>query len=276
MMSDPDRLKTNRHVVAMMSVSPIQKASATAKVFKALYDMIATGRFQRGQRLPSQDELAKQFGVSRNTLREAINQLAAMGLLSSHQGVGTLVEPPTPGGYLSGLSGHLLLDPLSVREFIEARICIERNAVRLAVARAGPQDVERLRHILEKQGKAFKQARVAEFTRQDAAFHLELTRMCGNRVLLKFLETIQDMLQRFIGEVALLPGAMEGALEFHARVIEALEVKDADRAEQKMVLHLFDVVRRIESNLKIDLHENTLCGFNLIRRKTQARRSKRR
>jgi GntR family transcriptional repressor for pyruvate dehydrogenase complex len=258
-----------------MNISPIQKASATAKVFEALYEMIATGRFQRGQKLPSQDELAKQFGVSRNTLREAMHRLAAMGLLSSQQGVGTLVEPPSPGGYLSRLSGHLLLDPLSVREFVEARICIERNAVRLSVARAGPQDVERLRNILEKQGRAFKRGRVAEFIRQDAAFHLELTRTCGNRVLLKFLETIRDMLQRFIGEVSQLPGAIEDALGFHARVIEAIASGNADRAEQEMVLHLFDVVRRIEANLKVDLQRNTLCGFNLIHRKEQARRAKR-
>lgn len=258
-----------------MNVKPIQKASATTKVFEALYEMIATGRFQRGQKLPSQEELAKQFGVSRNTLREAINQLAAMGLLSSRQGVGTLVEPPTPGGYLSGLSGRLLLDPLSVREFIEARICIERNAVRLAVARAGPHDVERLRHILEKQGRAFKRGRIAEFTRHDAAFHLELTRTCGNRVLLKFLETIHDMLQRFIGEVAQLPGAIEDALGFHTRMTEAIAAKDADRAEREMVLHLFDVVRRIEANLKIDLQQKTLCGFNVIQRKAQTRRPKR-
>jgi GntR family transcriptional repressor for pyruvate dehydrogenase complex len=258
-----------------MNVTPIQKASATTQVFRALYEMIATGRFQRGQKLPAQEELAKQFGVSRNTLREAINQLTAMGLLSSQQGVGTLVEAPTPEGYLSRLSGHLLLDPLSVREFIEARICIERNAVRLAVARAGPQDIERLRHLLGKQNRAFQRGHIAEFTRQDAAFHLELTRICGNRVLLKFLQTIHDMLRRFIGEVAQLPGAIEGALGFHARLIEALETKDADSAEQEMVLHLFDVVRRIESSLKIDLQKNTLCGFNLIRPKTQARRSKR-
>jgi len=250
-----------------MDISPIQKASATTQVFQALYEGIATGRFQRGQKLPSQEELARQFGVSRNTLREAINQLTAMGLLSSQQGVGTLVEPPDPGSYLSQLSGHLLLDALSVREFVEARICIERNAVRLAVARAGPQDVDRLRAILEKQGRAMQRRHIGEFTRQDAAFHLELTRLCGNRVLLKFLETIHDMLQRFIGEVAELPGAIEGALEFHALVTEAIAKKDADRAEQEMVRHLFDVVRRIESNLKIDLQEESLCGFNLIRRK---------
>jgi GntR family transcriptional repressor for pyruvate dehydrogenase complex len=258
-----------------MNVSPIQKASATATVFKALYEMIAAGRYQRGQKLPPQEELAKQFGVSRNTLREAINQLSAMGLLSSRQGVGTVVEPPSPGSYLSRLSGHLLLDALSVREFIEARICIERNAVRLAVARAGPQDVKRLGEILEQQGRAFHCGDIAEFTRQDAAFHLELTRICGNRVLLKFLQTIHDMLKRFIGEVAQLPGAVEDALAFHHRLAEAITARDADRAEREMILHLFDVVRRIESNLKIDLQRDTLCGFNLIQRKTRTGRSKR-
>ena len=258
-----------------MRVSPIQKASATAKVFDALYEMIATGRFQRGQKLPCQETLAEQFGVSRNTLREAMHRLAAMGLLSSHQGVGTLVEPPSPGGYLSRLSSHLLLDPLSVREFVEARMCIERHAVRLAVSRAGSQGIERLRSILEKQGRAMQRGHIGEFTRQDAAFHLELTRLCGNRVLLKFLETIQDMLQRFIGEVAQLPGAIEDALAFHTRVTDAIAAGSADRAEREMVRHLLDVVRRIQSNLKIDLQQNTQCGFNLARRKAQTRRFKR-
>jgi GntR family transcriptional repressor for pyruvate dehydrogenase complex len=258
-----------------MNVSPIQKASATTKVFKALYEMIASGRYPRGQKLPPQEELARQFGVSRNTLREAVNQLSAMGLLSSQQGVGTVVEPPSPGGYLSSLSGQFLLDPLSVREFIEARICIERNAVRLAVARAGAEDVERLRMTLEHQRRALKRGDTAEFTRHDAAFHLELTKICGNRVLLKFLQTIHDMLQRFIGEVAQLPGAIEDALGFHTRVTEAIAAGDADRAEREMVLHLFNVVRRIESNMKIDLQRKTLCGFKFMQTKTGARRSRR-
>jgi GntR family transcriptional repressor for pyruvate dehydrogenase complex len=258
-----------------MDLNPIQKASATAKVFEALYEMIATGRYKRGQKLPPQEELARQLGVSRNTLREAVNKLSTMGLLVSRQGVGTVVEPPTPGGYLSSLGGQFLLDPLSVREFIEARICIERNAVRLAVARAGEQDIERLRTTLEQQGRALKRGDAAEFTRHDTAFHLELTKICGNRVLLKFLQTIHDMLQRFIGEVAQLPGAVEDALGFHARVTEAIADRDADRAEREMVLHLFDVVRRIETNLKIDLQQNTLCGYNFIQqKKAQARRSK--
>ena len=247
-----------------MEVKPIKKESTASKVFESLYEMIVSKQFKRGQKLPSQEELARQFGVSRNTLREAMNKLYAMGLLSSRQGVGTVVESPNPEGYLSSLSGQFLLDSLSVREFIEARICIERTAVRLAVTHAGKHEIEQLQGILEGQKLAFDNNDAAEFTRQDAAFHMGLTQMSGNRVLVKFLQTIQDMLHRFIGEVVQLPGAISDAMHFHLRVTEAIAAKDPDLAEREMISHLFDVVRRIESNLKIDLNLETMCGVDLI------------
>lgn len=248
-----------------MEVKPIKKVSTAVKVFETLYEMIASGKIQRGQKLPSQEKLARQFAVSRNTLREAMNKLYAMGLLSSRQGVGTVVESPNPEGYLSSLSGQFLLDSLSVREFIEARICIERTAVKLAVARAGRDEIKHLQGILAGQKLAFENNDPAEFTRQDAAFHMALTRLSGNRVLMKFLQTIQDMLHRFIGEVVQLPGAISDAMHFHMRVTEAIAAHNADLAEREMVSHLFDVVRRIESNLKIDLNLETMCGVDLIR-----------
>jgi GntR family transcriptional repressor for pyruvate dehydrogenase complex len=239
--------------------------STAAKVFETLYEMIATGQFQRGQKLPSQEELAKQFGVSRNTLREAMNKLYAMGLLSSHQGIGTVVESPNPEGYLSTLSSQLLLDSISVREFIEARICIERTTVRLAVARADEHDIMHLQKILDGQKVAIQNGDIEEFTRHDAAFHLGLTQLSGNRVLMKFLQTIQDMLHRFIGEVSQLPGAIDDALQFHIQVTGAIAAKDADLAEREMVSHLFDVVKKIESNLEVDLNLEAMGGINLIR-----------
>lgn len=247
-----------------MQVKPIQKASTVSKVFEALYEMIASGQFRSGHKLPSQDDLARQFGVSRNTLREAVNKLSAMGLLTSQQGIGMVVQPPTPSGYLNRLNSQFLLDPLSVREFVEARICIERTAVRLAVARASREDIRSLREILDLQQAALKSGDGGEFTLQDAAFHMELARLSGNRVLVKFLQTIYDMLQRFIGEVSQLPGAIRDAFRFHMRLTDAIAEKDADRAEKEMALHLFDVVRRIESNLGVDLAQESLCGFELV------------
>jgi GntR family transcriptional regulator, transcriptional repressor for pyruvate dehydrogenase complex len=247
-----------------MKIKPIEKSLTSTKVFDALYEMIETGVFERGQRLPPQDKLANQLGVSRNTLREAIKQLSAIGLLRSRQGVGTVVEVSDGSGYLNLMKGQFLLDSISVREFIEARICIERTVIRLAVERAKEEDVQNLRVILKEQRTAISKDDLVEFTRQDASFHFAIAEIGGNRVLLKFLQTIQGMLHRFIGEVSRLSGAVEEALRFHSQITDAIAAKNKDLAEEVVVLHLFDVIHRIEINLGMDLKKESLCGINLI------------
>jgi DNA-binding FadR family transcriptional regulator len=243
-----------------VKIGPIQKSSAAGKVFETLYEMIASGQFRPGERLPSQDELSVRFGVSRNTLREAIHKLSAMGLVLAEQGVGTVVQPVSAMSFLDSLDGHLLTDPLSLREFMEARIHIEKVVVRLAVNRSGPGDVRKLETLLASQKKAVDTGEVAGFIPEDVAFHMELARMSGNRVLLKFLQTIWGMLHQFIAEVSEFPGAIEDAVRFHTGIYSAMAARDADRAEQEMLSHLLDVVRRIERNIRVDLDAEALFG----------------
>ncbi len=263
-----------------MKVEPITRSSAANKVFVSLYEMISSGQFRPGEILPSQDDLARQLGVSRNTLREAIHKLSAMGLLTAKQGVGTAVEPMSPAGYLIPLEGHLRLDSMSVREFIEARACLERTIVSLSVARAKRKDIQDLRALLELQDQAIRKDDQAEFVRQDVAFHMELGRVGGNRVLGKMLQTIWGMLHAFISQVARLPGAIEDALRFHSDIVAAIAAKNRDRAEELMLRHILDVVRRIERNLKVDLKAHSLFGLEgILAKKAQpkegiSRRSK--
>jgi GntR family transcriptional repressor for pyruvate dehydrogenase complex len=247
-----------------MKIRAIHKSSAAGKVFETLYEMILSGQARPGERLPSQDEMAVRFGVSRNTLREAIHKLTAMGLLLPAQGVGTVVQPFRPDDFLASLDGQLLQDAPSVREFVEARICVERATVRLAVIRSAREDVKRLKRILEKQRRAVSRGDVAELVSQDVAFHVELAKVSGNRVLLKFLQVTWGMLHEFITEVSGLPGAIEEAVRFHSEITEALAGKDIERAEEKMLRHLMDVVKRIERNINIDLDIESLFGGAIV------------
>ncbi len=247
-----------------MNVEPITRSSAADKAFSSLYEMIASGRFRPGEILPSQDDLARQLGVSRNTLREAIHKLSAMGLLTAKQGVGTVVEPMSPAGYLAPLEGHLRLDSMSAREFIEARACLERTIVSLAVARAKQKDIQNLRALLELQKQAFQKGDQPEFVKQDVAFHMELGRVGGNRVLGKVLQTIWGMLHAFISEVARLPGAVEDAIRFHSGIVNAVATGKSDQAEELMLRHILDVVRRIEKNFGVDLKARSLFGLDSI------------
>ena len=95
----------------LMEVSAIKRTSAADEALKTLHDMIVSGRLKHGDRLPSQDRLAEQFGVSRNTIREAIYKLTVLGLLTPRQGVGTIVNISSPSGYIASLSDHLIFSP---------------------------------------------------------------------------------------------------------------------------------------------------------------------
>jgi GntR family transcriptional repressor for pyruvate dehydrogenase complex len=230
--------------------------------------MIVSRKFKPGEKLPSQDDLARRFGISRNTLREAIYKLTAMGLLTAKHGVGTIVNISSASNYMASLGDHLLMEGSTVREFFEARILIEKATVMLAAWRATSDDLTKLEEALSRQEEAFRTGDLKEFSRRDAEFHLELANAAKNSVLLKFLETLRDMLNRFIEEVNLLPGAVETALLLHRKILDAISSQDADASEREMLSHLRDVAERIEKNIDADLAFEELFG----KRKTKKRK----
>ena len=237
----------------LMEVPSIKRVSAADEAFKTLHDMIVSGRLKQGDKLPSQDRLAEQFGVSRNTIREAINKLTAIGLLNARQGVGTIINISSPSAYIASLSDHLLLQPSTVREFMEARAVIEMATVRFAVMRADEAALAELEAIVRKQREAIRTGNVEAFISYDVEFHFSLARASGNKVLLQFLGAVTDLMRRFIREVALLPRATRNALSFHRDILRFIRVRDSDAAESKLIEHLSDVVKNIEKSTGSEL-----------------------
>jgi GntR family transcriptional regulator, transcriptional repressor for pyruvate dehydrogenase complex len=241
-----------------MKSSSVRRTSAADEIFHILHEQILSGKLKAGDRLPSQEKLARQLGVSRNTLREAVYKLTVMGLLKAMQGVGTIVCSTTTSPYMASLTEHLLLQPSTVREFLEARIFVERGTVRLAAERATAEDIKQMRQIIANQRDAHKDGSIDRFSTLDAEFHVALARASRNSVLERFLEVIRDLLDRFISEVSRLPQAMEKAIRFHEKIIDRIHSNNADGAEDMISLHLLDVVKNIEGNVPVDLQINRL------------------
>ena len=249
--------------MAMEQKFPSVKHSTVAeKIFKMLHSQILSGKLKPGERLPSQDKLAKQLGVSRNTLREAIYKLMVMGLLSTKQGSGTIVNISSPSNYMTALADHLLLNPATVREFVEARLIVESATVRLAVMRVTPEDLTILNTLIDQQIEAVKAEDMEAFIRFDSEFHRELARVSGNSVLLKFLETVRDMLDDFVAGVSRLPGGIQSAIKYHREIVHHMQMKEVQLAAETMRSHLYDVTRRIEKNMGIDLDTKSLFETN--------------
>ena len=145
------------------------------------------------------------------------------------------------------------MDRISMREFLEARVSIETTIVRLAVARASQEDIDRLDEIIARQREAIKAGDEVEFVKYDVAFHDELGHACGNRVMLKISQTVYNLLRSFITTVAGAPGNIEQAFRYHRQILEAIRTRDAQAAERNMVNHLQETVRRFQESMDVDL-----------------------
>jgi GntR family transcriptional regulator, transcriptional repressor for pyruvate dehydrogenase complex len=252
-----------------MDVAGIKKMSAADEVFKVIHDRILNGELAPGDILPPQDQLARQFSVSRNTLREAIHKLAAMGLLKTKAGVGTIVEMGSPASYVSSLKDHLLITSATAGEFFEARFFIEMATVQLAVMRASQTDLDALTATIDRQEHAFRIGDLESFSKHDTRFHVELANISGNKVLAKFLTTLWDLLLQFIAEVAVLPGASERAIRFHRQIVAIIAARDARAAKMKMLEHLDDVAQAIRKTTGKDLGVQPL--FDMEKRPLKGR-----
>ncbi len=165
------------------------------RLFRELRDELLGGRWEAGQRLPSERALAQEHGVHRGTVRAAVARLVALGLVTVRRGDGIRAAGVRRAGSLDLLS-HLLEAseggeaPLDVvRDLLEVRRMVAAEAVALACARATEEDLRRLRALAAEQ--AMQAGDGAAFREGDVAFGRAVLRAAGNLALELLLNTIE-------------------------------------------------------------------------------------
>lgn len=182
-----------------MGFGHVQPRRLSDDIVQHLESMILEGSLKSGERLPAERVLAEQFGVSRPSLREAIQKLVAKGLLISRQGGGNYVAE-TLGSTFSDPLLHLLEShPEAQRDLLELRHTLEGSCAYYAALRATEVDRERLsdafaalQDCYERQGKVSR----AEEGAADARFHLAIAEASHNAVLLHTIRGLFDLLKR--------------------------------------------------------------------------------
>ncbi|MDQ0956644.1 DNA-binding FadR family transcriptional regulator [Streptomyces sp. B4I13] len=210
--------------------------------------MIVAGELAPGSRLPKEEILAEQLGLSRSSLREAVRALAAMRILITRQGDGT---------YVSSLEPHLLLETLSFAadvsqghaalQLLQVRRLLEPQATGLAAALLKPEDLRELRDILDRSRSV---ATVEEFVAHDTAFHLKIVEAVGNPVLSMLLQVVSTRTQR----VRIVRGsrtrhALDHAHRDHEQILAALTSRDALLAASAATVHITAVEQWLAASL---------------------------
>ena len=231
-----------RPVERLGDAVPVRRVrKAYEQVADQLRDLIVGGELVAGQRLPNEAVLAKDFGVSRATVREALRVLAAQSLIRTAKGAagGSYVTLPTVDHISAFVHANVKLltesQHVTLEELLEAREFLEVPAARLAAERRSELDLERLRATVP--GEDMRLGVKEEFA-YNRDFHSTVIDSSGNSLLTIAAQPIFLVLQTNLARSSLGRQFHRAVHEQHRLIIEAVEAGDADAAGAEMHSHL--------------------------------------
>jgi DNA-binding FadR family transcriptional regulator len=210
--------------MAVSLEGPVRQVPLVLQVSERFRAQIESGAWPRGSRIPGENQLATELGVSRGTVREALRSLSLTGLLEPRVGDGTYVRATNE------ISGVLVRDELSasLTHVLDARAGIEAAAARLAAQRPDPDSLTALSAALESRAAA---GDLDAFVAADADFHRGVVVASGNPLLLRLYDAIAEVLTESIHQTATLPEDHR-ILDAHVDVLEAIRAGEPEAASQ--------------------------------------------
>ena len=228
-----------------VKVQVLARPNLSTAIVGQLRDMLMNGELRPGEQLPGHRELARMFGVSVTSVREAISALVSAGVLEAQQGRGTFVTTSLRPDVGSSTWLGQPMNEAEHTELVEAREVLECALARLAAQRATGEQVGSLRATVTEMVNSTHDAE--RYLEADLAFHMTLAAAAHNRVLLRAMHAIRAMLRREIKagldrELA-EEGELRRGLAWHAGLAEAIASHDAARAEQLTIQMMEDQLR---------------------------------
>jgi DNA-binding FadR family transcriptional regulator len=211
------------------------------QVEEALRKAVLDGQLKTGERLPAETELARQFSVSRPTIREALSALETQGLIRKVPGAGggsfvQAVDHRALGQVMQESMHNLLrLGSVDVDEVAMVRQYLEVPSVMLAALNRSDEDLKELRGILEEQKhRTVDDPMISEL---DAQFHITIARMSGNRILASLVYALHRESEP-VAYLDLSPELGRDTFAQHQRIVKAIVDQDVETGEKAITEHL--------------------------------------
>lgn len=223
-----------------------QKApNMPARIYSDILSRIIEGEYKEGERLPTEHMLAERFATSRPTVREALAQLRADGIIATRHGSGTTVmRRPDPD-----VRRFAPLETLSdIRRCYEYRVVVEAGAAALAAQKADDADLAAIRREWDNLQTIVETSGIG--AKDDFAFHMAIARASKNSFFITALSGIQEQMvfsMNLSRNLSLVKSVERQRIvqQEHLEVLEAIQARDAVRASEAMRKHLEHAVSRM-------------------------------
>ncbi len=227
----------------MDTLRPLAKPpSLHLSVQVALKDYITSADLKPGDPLPAESELARQLGVSRNSVREAVKALETVGIVETRRGSGVFVGTFSFDPLLEALPYALMVDTHDLIDLLDVRGALEDAMAPRAIEHQTDDQLMRLRTVL----RAMRQRAEAHepIDAEDRAFHRTLFDVIGNRVLLRLIDIFWESFHRAALHVDLGNDQPLATWQDHERIVDAFERRDV-HAMRTMLDRHYDGIRTL-------------------------------
>jgi GntR family transcriptional repressor for pyruvate dehydrogenase complex len=225
-----------RHAHAAKLLEPIRKTRIPEEIADRIRRLILDATFEPGRALPSERVLARRFGVSRGSVRDAFRILEVLGLLEMRHGQGTFPRELSVDRLVAPLATVLTYRRDLQDELMDVRRMFEPAVAREAAARATDNDVTALESVLSAQRRKLGTGQSAIL--EDTAFHATLARATRNRIVVHIMETLNDLLVESRKLTLQQKGRPQRSLAGHEAIVAAVRRHDRDAAGQAMHEHI--------------------------------------
>lgn len=233
--------------VARVELDRLSRRLASEEVAERIQELVLSGKLKSGDRLPSESELARQLGVSRFIVREALRSLEQLGLIEIRRGYrgGGYVTCGDVAAFHRSLHLTLQFGGISVDHLFEARLIYEPEVARLAALRASADDVAQLERIVREQRARADQIRFAHPTH--LSFHRLMVQATKNPLLEAVIGVVLDLVREQVLGQSLPEGGEHAILARHEQLCEAVREGDPIRAARIMREHVLEVWEMLSS-----------------------------
>lgn len=231
--------------------TPIHSGRLYEQIVAQIETRILNGELRPGDQLPSERELAEQFGVSRTAIREAMKALTQKGLVEIHPGRGTYVTDSTSQAIRHSIDLLVKIGSEDgIRDLVEVREIIEPEIAALAASRASEEHITCMQEAVDAMDRAMNDPET--YIEADLDFHLALAQGSNNTLIPVLIDTLVDLLREHRKRAASVDGGLERGQPFHKTILEAVILKDSDAARDTMRAHLQQIRKDIETALSIE------------------------
>ena len=218
----------------------IPRRKLADSIVERLLSEIRSGFYPPDSKLPSERELTERFGVGRSAIREALQMLQRMGVITIAHGERARVAEPTARTVIDQIgvtAQHVLVtSPQTLEQLKQARLFFEVGMVEMAARNATAADVERLEAAIEDHAAHLYD--VEKFFAKDMVFHRIIAGMSGNPIYVAVSQAMLEWLSKFYRDLVRAPGVEKLTISEHREISKAIRKRDPKRAAKAMTAHL--------------------------------------